>query len=147
MKQSLIVNAIQYIIPTTAGTSVSNPGSTYLLPCGKYITSIRIAISNPFIFRLRQANNIIFPVRTSTDVSISGGFLNMPTNSAVKYLELVNLFIPVKPDYTLTLEYAENGATSLNVFVILTMASEDERSILLDIMNDNIKKLFAKEIK
>ena len=139
MKQSLMNNVIQFYA-ASAG-SIAAPTQINMYPCGQYITNILAYANGGFYFRLIQDGKQIFPVRTNIGSQFYS-YLVTP----MPLLTIPGLWIPVNPNAILTLEHAIDTSTA-NFTIVLVIASEDDRSLLVEAINKGFGKIFAKEAK
>lgn len=137
MKQSLMSNVIQFYIASTTGSSPSEPLTAELMPCGSFITMVQGNCDTDMYFRLIQDGKQIFPVRSNS----GSQYFRLMFNAGLQTV-LDDLWIPVNPNYPVKVEYSDAG-TPGKLDIILTMASEDERSLLLV----EIKKLTGKFVE
>lgn len=143
MKQSLMTNLIEFYSTSSTGGTVSTPLTIDLYPCGEYITEIQIMSDKDVLIRIKQDGRQLFPVRSN----VGNQFFKRYASTTMTPTVLDFLWIPVNPNAPLTLEYCDGGSGIAAMSVTLTMASEDERSTLVEVLNKLIGILSVNEVK
>lgn len=139
MKQSLMTNVIQYYYGGSGGGSFDDPLTITQFPLGNFITGLIITGGNAlYFFRLKQGGRIIFPIRS---LGLSGtnifNFYAVPFDGASGIATHVidGLWIPINSSEPLTAEFADPGAAGSTIIIGVKIASEDDRSLTQDLLN------------
>lgn len=149
MKQSLMTSILQYAWTSSGTATFQNPQRIALTPGGSFITSVDLESDLLLYARLTQEGRVLFPNRSVNGVADGWFVIKAATGTAGIYqgCYLQGLWIPIKPDVPLVCEFADNTVASAHAFVVVTIASTDERSLMLDTVREGFIKLIAKEVK